>query len=411
MSIVPEKLQQQVEESFPLQHATYDVVVVGAGPYGLTTAAHLLGKGFKVGVFGKPLELWRNYMPKGMYLRSHWWASNLSDPYKKYTFERFFNISQHQKSYPVPSEAFIQYGLWFQRHAVPYVDETYVSCVQKVQDSFKLTLADGRVVRSQVVVIAVGLYYYANRPEEYAGLPTELVTHSFEHNNFQRFAGKHVLVVGGGQSAVEYSALLYESGAQVDLVARQPIHWLGPDRSAERSWWERIREPNAGIAPGWRNWALEYLPYMFYRFPQNKKDYYLSTRYGAAASHWLRERVLGKVTLHEGTRVEKLVERDGGISATLSDGQKLQVDHVLLATGYAVDLRKLPLLHSELREKIKMDQHVPVLNHWFESSVDGLYFVGLSSIRAFGPLYRFVVGNKATAERVAKSVAQQLTRR
>src|SRR5919198_5601833 len=81
--------------------ALYDAMVVGAGPYGLSTAAHLLGRGLRGAVFGKTLELWRNHMPQGMLLRSHWWATNLSDPRQQYGFERFFRESQYEKCYPV----------------------------------------------------------------------------------------------------------------------------------------------------------------------------------------------------------------------------------------------------------------------------------------------------------------------
>src|SRR5947209_19062849 len=102
--------------------APYDAVVVGAGPYGLSTAAHLLGRGLSVAVFGKTLELWRTRMPKGMLLRSHWWATNLSDPRTQYGFERFFRESKHDKCHPVSREAFIDYALWFQERAVPDVD-------------------------------------------------------------------------------------------------------------------------------------------------------------------------------------------------------------------------------------------------------------------------------------------------
>src|SRR5437867_8813114 len=148
----------------------YDAVVVGAGPYGLSTAAHLLGRGLTVAVFGKTLELWRKHMPKGMLLRSQWWATNLSDPRKQYGLERFFKESRYEKCYPLPMEAFIDYGLWFQERAVPNVDETYVSSVARRGDYFLLTLKDGRKVQSAAVVIAIGLYYYANRPELYTSL-------------------------------------------------------------------------------------------------------------------------------------------------------------------------------------------------------------------------------------------------
>jgi thioredoxin reductase len=391
--------------------AQYDVVVVGAGPYGLTTAAHLLGKGLRVAVFGKPLELWRERMPAGMLLRSHWWATSLSDPKNQYSFARFFaQSSRYKADYPVPIEAFVDYGLWFQQHAVPNVDETYVSHIQREGQQFILTLEDGRVVRSGVVVMAVGVYYFAYRPAEYATLPGELVSHAFDHGDFSRFRGKEVLVIGGGQSAVENSALLHEAGARVHLVVRRPINWLGPDSEKPRPLLEQIKSPTAGIANGWKNWILEYVPYLFYRFPQPRKDRYLQNHYNAAASHWLRDRTIGKIDIRENQKVVEMQVVDNGIAVTLSNGDHLHVDHIMLATGYTVNLQNLPMLDQELAAQIKVDAGVPLLSPYFESSVPGLYFIGLSSIRAFGPLYRFVLGNKATARRVASAVARQVAR-
>ena len=406
MSIAPNLQQPAVDRPT----AQYDAVVVGAGPYGLSTAAHLMGKGLNVAVFGKPLKLWREHMPKGMYLRSHWWATNLSDPQKKYGFEQFFKVSEYDKCYPVPIEAFIDYGMWFQKNAVPNVDTTYVSSIERKDGQFLLTLEDGRTVVTPAVVMAIGLYYYANRPAEYDHLPAELVTHSFEHADFSPFTGKTVAMIGGGQSAIEYAALLQEVGATVHLIARRPIHWLGPDTDGQRSLMEQLRAPTAGIAPGWKNWALEYLPYLFHRFPQPRKDRYINNHYQAAGSDWLRDRVIGKVELHEATRVEKLQAVDNGLELTLSDHQVVQVDHLILSTGYKVDIKRLSMLSPTLLNEIQQDDGTPVLNPWFESSVPGLYFVGLTSLRSFGPLYRFVVGVKAAAPRVASAAARRVAR-
>jgi thioredoxin reductase len=389
----------------------YDVVVVGAGPYGLSTAAHLIGRGLHVAVFGKVLKLWREHMPPRMFLRSHWWATNLSDPDKKFGFERFFReVKQYKKCYPLPIEAFIDYGLWFQKHAVPNVDETYVATIERSGEQFLLTLEDGRKVQSRAVVMAIGLNYYANVPEEYSHMPRELVSHSFDHASFNHFAGKQVVVVGGGQSAVEYTALLHEINACVHLITRRAIYWLETDEDDERSFFERVLAPNAGIAPGWINWMLEFLPYLFYHLPQNRKDRFIRNRYVAAASDWLRDRVIGKAVLHENQKIEAVRVVGNSVEVVLGNGEKLKADHVMLATGYKVDINRLPMLHPSLLAQIKTDMDIPILNAWFESSVPGLYFIGLTSLRSYGPLYRFVLGCKATAPRVAVSVAKRVAR-
>jgi len=384
----------------------YDAVVVGAGPYGLSTAAHLLGRGLKVAVFGKTLDMWRQHMPKRMLLRSHWWATNLSDPRKDFRFDRFFQGSKYVKCYPLPIEAFIDYGLWFQQRAVPDVDETFVSSIERQDDAFVIRLVDGREVQGRAVVMAIGLHPYAHRPAQFNELPPGLVSHSSDHGDFSRFQGREVVVIGGGQSAIEFAALLHEAGAAVQVVSRRPVMWWPPDRMDTSTTFERILAPNASFAPGWNNWVLDHMPYLFHRFPQAWKDSYNSW-YRSGANDWLRDRVIGKVRLREGQTVAKLKEVAGKLDLTISDGAQVRADHVLLATGYRVDLNRLRMIHPSLRAEISTDKAIPMLSHRFESSVPGLYFVGITSLRAFGPLYRFVAGCGAAARRVASSVARE----
>jgi cation diffusion facilitator CzcD-associated flavoprotein CzcO/predicted ATP-grasp superfamily ATP-dependent carboligase len=382
-----------------------DVAVVGAGPYGLSAAAHLLGRGLRVAVFGKPLELWREHMPDGMLLRSHPWASSLSDPGHEWGFDRFARDASGQTTYPVPKDVFVEYGRWFQRHAVPHLDETYVTSVAQGPHGFALTLQDGRAVTAGAVVMAAGLKYYAHRPSAYEHLPASLVSHACDHNDLSRFEGKTVVVVGGGQSAIEYAALLREASACVHVVPRRPIAWRSPDRNGTRTTLERVLAPDASIAPGWQNWMLDRSPYLFYRLPQPYKDR-RNGSYHSGASDWLRSRILGRVTLHEGQTVVASSARGGTVQVTLSGGRTLEADHVLLGTGYKVDLERLTMIDPSLRARIGTDDGTPVLSHYFESTVPGLYFVGMTSLRAFGPLFRFVAGCRASAERVAAAIGR-----
>ena len=399
---------EQNKQQSPSSVQSHDVVVIGAGPYGLSVTAHLMGKGLNVAVFGKPLELWREKMPQGMFLRSHWWASNLSDPRKQYGVKQFFEASNYTICYPMPIQLFIDYGMWFQKHVVPSVDPTYISSITHVGNQFALTLEDGREVVSTAIVMAIGPGYYQYIPEEYTHLPAELISHSYEHGDFSGFAGKKVAIVGGGQSAVEWAALLNEAGAAVDVVARRPIDWAEPHGEQKRSLIERLRAPDSGITPGWRYKALEVFPYFFQRFPQNKKERMVKNSHWPAASNWLQPRIMGKVTLHESCTATKVGETDKGIQLTLSDNTVLNVDHVMAATGYHADVSRLTMVHPSVRANIKTYAGSPILNPYFESSVPGLYFVGFSAIQSFGPLYRFVAGAPATAPRVARSVARQI---
>jgi len=391
---------------------SHDVIVVGAGPYGLSAAAHLRESGLKVAIFGKPLGLWRDHMPEGMLLRSYWWATSLSAPRGRYDFAQYFR-EHGQKAYdPLPRETVIDYGLWFQKHAVPELDETYVKSIMRESERFRVELEDGRVLQSRAVVMAPGLHYYVYSPDNYSHLSKELVSHTSEHKNFDQFAGKRVLIVGGGQGALETAALAHESGVEVQMVSRHTIRWI-PTPEENPSLIQRLRNPQAGTGPGWFDWTIEHMPYYFQSLGRLKKDQLLAGvgSFGPMGAHWLRDRVVGKFPLYEKQTVQGIKEVDGCVQLTLSNGQKLEGDHVMLGTGYHVDVKKLPMLDPSLVAEIKTYQNAPVLNSWFESSVPGLYFMGISSLSSFGPFYRFVVGTKAAARRVASGVGRATLRK
>ncbi len=370
----------------------YDAIVVGAGPYGLSVAAHLRGLGLRAGVFGKGLGLWHDNMPEGVFLRSRAWAMHLSDPRHRYTLDRFARETHADISNPISRSTFVAYGLWFQDRAVPSVDPTFIASIGPTAGGFVLRTTDGRQVTSAAVVMAVGIACHAYRPALYDHLPERLVSHSCDHRDVTRFSGKQVIVVGGGHSAVEYAALLREAGTAVHLVARRPIEWRSMDRDA--------------CAPTSGRLLLDRLPYAFYHMPQWAKDRY-SRYYSSGVSDSLRERILGKVTLHERQSILAIDVKGDAAVATIADGRTLRVDHVLLATGFRVDLDRLTILEPSLRRSIRTLDGAPLLTPWFESTVRGLYFSGLTTVRAFGPMYRFVAGCGPAARRVAWAIARR----
>jgi len=391
----------------------YDTIVVGAGPYGLSIAAHLLDQGLKIAVFGKPLQTWQENMPKGMLLRSFWWATNFSDLHKQYSVKQFFQEIGRNPIDPLSIETVIDYGLWFQSHKVPQIDETFVKNIDHNSTNFRVTLMDGRSFESDTIVMAPGLQYFTHIPAEYSNLSQAVVTHTSAHQSFEKLAGKRVVIIGGGQGALETAALASEQGVNVQVVSRHPLMWIQslPDRINSRPLIEKIKYPKAGITPGWYELVLEHFPYLFQRLSRPMKDRILQGPVGHGlplGAAWLKERFIGKVFLHEGVQVKQVQVKDGEVILELSNNKILQADHIILGTGYKMNINRLTMLHPTLLSRIQIYDNAPVLNNYFESSVPGLYFVGFSSTSSCGPLYRFVVGTEAAAKRVTYALAKQI---
>src|ERR1700744_5889609 len=206
-----------------------DVAIIGAGPYGLSVAAHLNAAGVSYRQFGVPMRLWNESMPKGMYLKSQGFASNLSDPRGTHTLEAFCRATKHPyRSYglPVSIENFVTYGQWFQSELDLKVEETQVTAISQRPDGFELTLAGDERLVARRVVVAIGVEHFAYVPEPLASLPSSVSTHSSAHTDLSAFNGRDVVVVGSGQSALETAALLHEGGASVQMLARRyVINW------------------------------------------------------------------------------------------------------------------------------------------------------------------------------------------
>ncbi len=206
-----------------------DVAIIGAGPYGLSATAHLRTvKGLDVLTFGEPMSFWERNMPIGMLLRSGWAATHIADPNHSLTLDAYRAASCNHFSSPVPLDRFLDYGLWYQRQVARDLDQRKIIRVEPDTSGFRLVLEEGESVLARRLVIAAGIGSFTWRPPEFAGLPSSLASHTSEHRDFRKFTGKQVLVIGSGQSALESAALLYESGAEVEIVARaRRIRWLG----------------------------------------------------------------------------------------------------------------------------------------------------------------------------------------
>ena len=69
-----------------------DVAIIGAGPYGLSIAAHLSARKVAFRIFGTPMSSWRHHMAAGTFLKSFGFASCLYDPGSTFTFAHYCQV-------------------------------------------------------------------------------------------------------------------------------------------------------------------------------------------------------------------------------------------------------------------------------------------------------------------------------
>jgi hypothetical protein len=357
-------------------------------------------------VFGEPMAFWERHMPKGMQLRSPLAGTHISDPLRALTLDAYQGTSGTKVSAPLALERFVQYGRWFQSQAAPELDSRKVDLVQREGRGFCLSLEDGTSWQSRRVVVAAGILPFAYRPPVFKTLPPSLASHSCEHPDLHRFSGRKVAVIGGGQSALESGALLHEAGAEVEVLIRGPmIRWLW-----QRSFLHTYRPvarllyapPDVGPA------GVSHLvarPNWFRRLPRRTQILLAARSIRPAGAAWLKPRCAHLTITTDSVVTSAHVSRDQAL-LSLSDGTQRSADHVLLATGYRVDISRYPFLSSQLLSCIECANGYPVLDTGFESSVPGLHFLGAPAAWSFGPLMRFVAGTTFASRALTRKLAR-----
>ena len=389
------------------------VAVIGAGPFGLSTAAHLRARGIPVRVFGEPMVSWRAHMPEGMLLKSTPAASNIDAPQRGHNLVDYCDAAGIRRLVTdediVPVETFVAYGEWFRQKLVPDLErERVVSVDRRGSGGFELKLDSGELFTARAVVVATGLSGLAHLPPELAAAapdgptPTGPVSHSSQLHDLSRFSGKELIVVGAGQSALETAALAAEAGAQVRVVARGK----GSVAFGAPPWTQPRLRPESPFGRAWSLWALSYYPHPYRHLPPQARHFLVRRVLGPLGAWWLRERFEGKVQVSEVSRIVRSGSADGhpALAVQTLDGraEELSADHVVAATGYRVDLAAMDFLGHELRTELAVSRGTPKLGAGFRSSVPGLYFTGLPAAASYGPVMRFVCGTEFASPRLVR---------
>jgi thioredoxin reductase len=393
-----------------------DVAIVGAGPYGLSLAAHLSAAGVDNRIFGKPMQFWRTCMPEGMVLKSEGFASDLWHPNNALTLEAYCaerGLPYKRAGLPVPLQTFCDYGMEFQRRFVPTLDEREVTHLDRRGDRFELRIGDAETVTARRVVVAVGIGRFPYMPPELDPVAGPLCSHSTAIKYLDRFVDKQVLVIGGGASGVELAGLLSQKGASATVATRQPrIDYCGLPQGP--GLWNQLKEPESGLGTGWRSLACVKLPMVFYYMPQSFRHMVVRKHLGPAPGWTSRTEVERNVTVLLNATPERSAIRGDRASVTfgVNDGthRTIEADYVVAATGFRVDMRRLEFISPRIMNAMTLEKYTPALSTHFETSVPGLFMVGIAAANNFGPLLRFAYGAGFASRRLSRHLVQTAVR-
>ncbi|HZV98771.1 MAG TPA: NAD(P)-binding domain-containing protein [Methylophilaceae bacterium] len=393
-----------------------DVTIIGAGPYGLSIAAYLRGHGIDCRIVGSPMHTWRTHMPKGMFLKSAGLSATMFDPEGLFSLKQYcqaHDIPYQDEGLPISLELFAQYGMAFQKHFAPDIEEAKVTSLAHCTEGFELKLDNEVSFKSRKVVMAVGIDYFRHLPKPLSALPRELYSHSAEHYTLDKFNGQEVIVIGSGSSAIDMAVLLHEAKAKVHLIARRGELSFGTEEGDSRTWLDRLIAPMSGLGPGWKNLLCADAPWLFRYLPDNFRLRTVKEFLGPSGGWFIKNR-LKPVPVILGHLLQQAYVDNGRphLRFISKDGKEriLSADHVIAATGYKPDLQRIEFLHHDLLGEINMICKTPRLNAHFESSVPGLYFAGPATANTFGPVMRFAIGAGFAARQITKHVLRNSER-
>ena len=381
------------------EETSTDLLIIGAGPFGLAISAYAQDHGIRHKVVGVPMGFWRDNMPQSMYLRSSCdWSLDPVGNYSIYAYLEGLGKTCSQVT-PLSRDFYLDYAGWMQRGRGIESTESIVTSLIPDDSGLVAVFANGKRIRSRAVVVAIGFKDFAHTPANLSAMfPAHQQGHTCFSVDFEGMADKRVLIVGGRMSAFEWTALIREAGAKAVHVSYR--HDTPVFETSDWSWVNGIVD-NMSKDPGWyRRLSTEEKKNLNHRFwVEGRKK----------LEPWLAPRIdHTNVHLHPKTNVMGTEVKEGGIDVELDNGDKFAVDHVVFATGYRMDVQRIPFLSDDLLRSLQVEQHYPVLDVNFQTNIPGLYMTSLAAARDFGSFMAFTVSARAQANVIGAAVKKQL---
>ena len=378
-----------------------DFLIIGAGPFGFSMASYCESRGINYQIVGKPMSFWKEHMPRGMVLRSdcNWHL----DPQNIYTIDKYLETRGLTRNdvEPLSLDFYLGYTDWFREQVRVKIQESMVTRLDSLDDKnarFKATLDNGSEVTAKNVLLAIGFQYFTNNPADLIQqIPKGRWTHTCDMVDLGKLKDKKVLIIGGRQSAYEWAALIAEEGASEVHVSHRHE---APDFT-ESEW----------------TWINSYLDNMV-TDPMDHINMHPDDRQSLDKRFWVEGRLKlepwlaprldkGSVNVWPESEIFSCTENpEGELKVQFKDSETITVDHVVLATGYKVNIKNVPFLKAgNIFQKLKTDEGYPVLDERLQTSVPGLFATSMAATMRFGLFFAFTSSARASANIIGPAIA------
>lgn len=373
-----------------------DVLIVGAGYYGLTTACYLAERKIKFAIVGKSFSLWFNHILDDAALRSELVETDFYVPNNRYNLARFMRKKYPEKikSYArggLPIKLFREYLRSIQKNLKFSIADTSLVQLTKNKNIFYARLANGKEIIAKAVVIATGMGAHAYIPQTLRKLNSPRVIHVWDVKQYTNLKNKRILVVGAGQSAAEAIDHLKKKNTIVWVTRHPPQFYKDPIKIP--SWLFKLLIHLSPYTPHLARPIKSIIP---------RNTYKPTITPTLKAS--LEDPSIKKIYLDINNLKIKKKNKRFNIPRHHQD-----IDIILSATGYRYEIQNLTFLSKDLRERLKKGKQ-GIVNRDFETKVCNLFMIGGITEPVQGIAQRFLFGARHAANQLAKTLGNRLTK-